>query len=299
MSFVSVSEYLRLPRAPEAWVVTDLLPSGGLLNIYGRPKTGKSFLALQMAAAIANPYVDSFLGLPVKSHGPVMYLQIDTARGTWADRIVENFLEHGIHLPEAVHLADAASAPYPFNILHNGRGFLRENCDRIRPVAVVIDTIREAHRGDENDSAAMQAAISTLVEATQPAALVILSHSRKNKPDDAADDLMAEGRGSNYLPGRADCILRVTSNSRIDYQGRTVEFTSMDVTRDDKGLYQLSHASDAAVARILKEFSPAQHSQKEMAIELQKILPSRTVEACRSLIRRGLQQQEAKTKKTT
>lgn len=285
MYFVPVSDYLALPRAPEEYVIQDLLPAGGLLNIYGRPKTGKSFLAMQLAAAMANPASTEVLGYPLYSHGPVAYLQVDTARGTWAKRIHDNFLEAGIHMPN-LHLADTGTAPYPFNILHEGRHWLKAACEELKPIAVVIDTIREIHRGDENDSAHLQAAVSALVEATAPAALIILSHSRKNKADDLSDDLMAENRGSNYLPGRADVILRVTSDTRIDYQGRSVDRTQLAVSRDSFGLFHAQDPVGPIVARVLEEMPPSRYSEKQQISVLQQHFPKMTFDQLRGQVRK-------------
>lgn len=286
MSFVSVTDYLALPRAPEEWIIQDLLPAGGLMNIYGRPKTGKSFLALQMAAAVSDPHCHELLGYPIYAHGPVAYLQVDTARGTWAKRLHENFLEAGVRCPQ-LFLADAGTAPYPFNILNEGRVWLKHACAELKPCLVVIDTIREVHRGDENDSGHLQAAVSSLVEASAPAALIILSHSRKNKGDDVSgDDLMAENRGSNYLAGRADCILRVSSDSRIDFQGRSVDRTQLAVSRDSFGRFTALDPVGPVVDKILDEMPGGRYSEKQQAEAVRAHLPSLTFDQARGQVRR-------------
>lgn len=292
MGFVSVSEYLALPRAPEEWLIQDLLPAGGLLNIYGRPKTGKSFLALQMAAAISDPHCHELLGYPIYQHGPVAYLQVDTARGTWAKRLHENFLEAGVRCPQ-LFLADAGNAPYPFNILNEGRVWLKRACETLQPCLVVIDTIREVHRGDENDSGHLQAAVSSLVEATSPAALIILSHSRKNKGDDVGDDLMAENRGSNYLAGRADCILRISSDSRMDFQGRSVDRTQLHVSRDAFGRFSALDPTGPIVDKILDEMPSTRFSEKNQAEAVRAHFPTMTFDQARGQVRRRKQRRRS------
>src|SRR3989304_4881530 len=50
--FVSVSDYLRLPRSPETWLLKDLLPTGGVALMYSPPKVGK---ALHVETPIPTP----------------------------------------------------------------------------------------------------------------------------------------------------------------------------------------------------------------------------------------------------
>jgi hypothetical protein len=123
----------------------------GLLNIFGHPKQGKSFLSLQFADAVSNPDVHSILGFPVKTHGPVLYLQLDTPRGLWTDRYEGSFRAAGVRL-SGVLSADSLMVPYPYDILAEGGDWLRAACEYHKPVVVIVDTLREIHGGDENDA---------------------------------------------------------------------------------------------------------------------------------------------------
>lgn len=84
--FVPADAYLNLPRAPHPWVIDKLLPVGGLVNLFGKPKTGKSFLALSLAKAIVNGEAD-WGGYSICQPGSVAYLQIDTPREEWSARL--------------------------------------------------------------------------------------------------------------------------------------------------------------------------------------------------------------------
>lgn len=282
MSFLRAREYLALPKEKGTWVIEDLLPVGGLLNIYGRPKSGKSYLALQFANAIANPETLAVLGFPVRTHGLVAYLQVDTPRGVWSLRVDE--LIRFSQLEDDVFFADAQLTPFPFNIMGDGYGWLESNLRNIAPypLVIVIDTLREIHAGDENDSSHMRNVVNLLVAACKPAAVITLTHSRKDYGD--ASDLMDDVRGSSYITGRMDCILKVTDTS-ITYQSRTVGQARLQVARDpETGLFILNDDFDRAAREII--LTTPGMSTMERARTLREKYPKKSLEACRSIIRR-------------
>jgi RecA-family ATPase len=200
---VSGQDYLKLPSSPATWLVEPLLPSSGAMLLYGDAKVGKSFAALQLANAIQSG--QSWLGFPTRK-GNVVYIQLDTPR--MADR----------------ETLDA----WPFDILDPEHLItLRDELQALKPDFVIIDTLRESHSADENDSTEMQEAIAALVAATKPAALCLISHARK--PSQESDySLMADNRGSNYVVGRMDAIVRFTSKS-ARVSGRSIEEHSISL----------------------------------------------------------------------
>jgi RecA-family ATPase len=114
LKFYRGPDYVKLPRAPHKFIIQDLVPTGGLVNIYGKPKSHKSFAALGMAQAVAQGLPD-WNGYPVHIHGPVAYLQVDTPREEWADRF-----DVAIALGQDtsnIWIADMLTVPYPLNII--------------------------------------------------------------------------------------------------------------------------------------------------------------------------------------
>lgn len=280
--------YLDLPRAPEQWVVENLIPVGGLFNIFGQSKGGKSFIALQLAADVASGSSD-WMGFPIHTPGPVLYVQLDTPRSLWAARVESMAHQSGLDF-DNVWSGDTELAPYPFNILGDGQKWLAQECDLIKPTLVIIDTIRELHSGDENDSAQMKNVFSALVAACRPAAICILSHSRKDNlsiPAEDREDLMNDNRGSSYIPGRMDGIMRVTSTpktSRLTYQSRTTERHTLKCRRLPGGLWAPDAVdADAALACVMADASLSTISAKASQLAS---LTGKTLEACRSLVRR-------------
>ena len=194
--------------------------------------THNSAAAIQLAASLSGEYRD-WMGFQVCYPGRVLYLQLDTPRTTWADRFVK-LKAHGLRLnDDFIKLADKDSVgPCPFDILQPMHAkHLQALVAPLKPVAVIIDTLREIHSGDEDSSTAMRNVITNLVGATYPAALIIISHDRKSHPD-VEKDIMSDHRGSSYVVGRMDAVMRLTK-SRLWYSGRSIEEGSIRIKKQD------------------------------------------------------------------
>lgn len=280
LAFYKGPDYLALPREEQPWIINPLLPVGGLVNIYGKPKSGKSYAAFGMALAIANGE-HSWNGFPVLKHGPVAYFQVDTPRSFWAGRLVDA-KKAGYNL-DNIWFADMQTVPYPYNII-DPKHFapLKEALARIKPVLVVIDTLRESFAGSENDSDTMRNVITNFVAASPHSAIEFVSHSRKEQsgPHAAAADLMDDARGTSYVPGRMDVIIRMTPPKRdrhgnliapgtFTYKGRATGQKMLEVEQDPTTnliiLAKQQHRSEwVTKARQLKAQAP-ELSQNEVA----------------------------------
>lgn len=265
MSFVCGREYLALPRAPETWIVKDILPASGLLNIYGPPKAGKTFAVLDLGIAISSTERDSYLEWPVMQHGRVGYLQIDTPRGMFHKDYLEKAIGIG-HCLNNMAFADAEMVPYPFNILGDGKQWLRAAVDGEDPpfLAIIVDTLRDAHGADENDSGVMRNVITSFIDAVRPGpasdrqapALIFLTHQKKLQ-DGQAIDLMSGGRGSNYVAGRMDAVMRI-AGGEIRAQSRTMKETVLlDYKRNKAGLWVKFDKSAEIRRYLLLDFPSA------------------------------------------
>jgi RecA-family ATPase len=242
LRFVTLNEYCDLRADPQKWIVKKLIPVGGMINLYAKPKVGKSFLMLAIIEAIieGRPTWDGF---EINKHGPVMYLQIDTPREEWKDRVVqmrERLADKGCG--DLFHIADMWNIPnFPFNILNPDNTelvWLKNEVDRIKPILVVIDTMREVHSGDENDNTVMRNVISSLIKACRgesgaPTAIALVSHQRKDgiQAQEGSDDMMDQNRGASYVSGKMDMIWRLT-RKRLTYKGRAVGLEHVDIEQD-------------------------------------------------------------------
>jgi RecA-family ATPase len=256
-TFLSTSEYLSLPRDPQRWVIKDLIPTGGLVNLYGKPKTGKSFVALGMGAAVSGG-LPEWNGFEVRKHGPVAYLQIDTPRGEWAGRCLD-IKASGLNLDGIKHCDMNMVKFYPFDIREPEHfNWFQSEMAALQPVVVFIDTIRESHDGDENDSKVMKHVITNFIVGSRPAAVVLLSHSRKDNmfSGQGGDDLMADARGSSYMAGKMDVVIKMTGNSQhatgMQYKGRSAGHGRVAVTQDEDTGLVLLDGEDAKYQELVR-----------------------------------------------
>lgn len=277
---VSGRDYLLLPRSPETWLIDGLLPVSGSMLVYGDPKIGKSYAALQLACCLATG--SEWLGFGIPSPRKVIYIQLDTPRSLWADR-VEKLANAGHPVLDFGYVDRETLKTFPFDIL-NPEHFklLAGALIEAQPDVVIIDTIREAHSADENDSTEMQTAIAHLEAAIHPAAMVLIAHARKPNME-RGYDLMNDNRGSNYLVGRMDAIVRF-SKASLRASSRVLEEASAKLNRLDDGTWQLAEDDFRSQAKTLIDRNPNQPIR-----ELARVLASMSgerEEKCRSLLRR-------------
>lgn len=266
--FKRLDEYLALPREPQPWVIKPIIPVGGLVNTYGKPKTGKSFLIMGMAQAVANGD-ETWEGYEICKSGPVAYLQVDTPREEWAKRIeTVRELSQADSIP--FYIADMWLIPkYPMDILDPNSEtlvWLKTEMAKVKPVMVIVDTLREVHSGDEDSSTVMRNVITGIVGACMPEkgedrpspAIVFISHARKDAAgwqNDGQDDMMDQARGSSYVNGRMDVIMQVTPKT-MKFKGRATGEQKRTIIKDDKGWIHIQHeddGSDKAIEALVEE----------------------------------------------
>lgn len=296
-----------MPREQPAWLVEPLLSPGALMNIYGAPKAGKSRLGLGLAIAISTgeeKWLDKYV---IHTPGPVLWLEADNSPPEWL-QVLRDVAQEG-HDISNIHFADRDWIPYPFDLLDEDAGHDEVLHDMIQahveagwppPVLIVIDTIREAHSGDENDSTAMRNVITRLQAVTYPAALLLISHSRKGgglqaingEGDDHDGRVMEENRGSNYLVGKMQTVVRVTTNRQRTHGFFTAEGRSIGQERfrmrQSSPSYLWHPDADPAheLAKTLAESNP-DWSERRIARELAQIMKLEE-EKARSIVRRTL-----------
>lgn len=81
---VDVSDLQDKMLPPMKWLIDDLLPVGGVVMLSAKPKMGKSFLAIQLALAVASG--GDFLGFQARKH-EVLYIDLETSQRSMKNRI--------------------------------------------------------------------------------------------------------------------------------------------------------------------------------------------------------------------
>jgi RecA-family ATPase len=251
--------------------------------LYGDAKVGKSYAALQMACCLVRG--QEWLGFPVPTPIPVVYVQLDTPRSLWADR-VQSLRDAG-HPVEGVHFADRETLnTHPFSI-RNPEHFKMFSIalDQIKPGAVIVDTLREATTGaDENDSTEMQEVVAQLEAAIKPSAMIFIHHARKPSNDPGAHlNLLADGRGSNYIVGRMDCICRFSHKS-MRVTSRTMEEHSIKIDRLDDGTWEVAEDPIERAAEAVLLENPGASTRQLARLLSEKVDKSES--SCRAWFRR-------------
>lgn len=244
----SFDDYLALPQADKPWIVKPFIPVGGIACIHGAAKSRKSFLSIQLARDIANG--DPWLGFPT-SPGRVLYIQLDTPRSLWQMRF-QGLVEKGFGLTDEgrsrLFLADTEHTPYPFYIMTpTVQQWLRQQVDTIQPDLVIFDVIRKMFKGTDNDSDVMDEVIETTKHACQPAASLIIAHSKKSSKDYDGGTL-DEMRGSGAQGAAYDTVFRLIKGSKskppkLTIEGRATEDQEIILSNRDDLLFDLGKES--------------------------------------------------------
>ena len=282
--FVGIDDYLSLERNAETFLLQPLIPTSGAALLYGNPKTGKSWMGLQLALALTGQLPD-FLGFHVPQPGRVLYLQLDTPREVWANRVDEMIHKYKVKYDSTLlKLADRESIDhFPFDILQPlHMKYLHDEVRRHGATTVIVDTLREVHSGDEDSSTTSRNVIANLVGATHPSALILISHDRKPNPD-RDKDIMADHRGSSYIVGRMDAIMRLTK-TRLYYAGRSIESGDIKLVRQENGMWAPQpDETDEALRRVyLDQSIPTLRAKARLLAPILKT----TEEAAMSRLRR-------------
>lgn len=231
-------EICALQIPPVAWIVSGLLPTG-LSVLAGKPKVGKSFLALHLSLAVASG--GYALGSRDYSapQGPVIALLLEDTDRRLQERLTK--LQQGQPQPDALHI----SIRWP----RGGEGIeaLDEWCKEIKPRLVIVDTLQQVRalsRGrNANAYESDYLAISGLKQMADRynMALLVLHHQRKMGCEDIYDSVS----GTLGITGAADSIYilqRAKSgvSSILSGRGRDLDDFSLAVQFDKpSGLWRL------------------------------------------------------------
>jgi len=198
---VDLATFLRCP--PPKWLIAGLLQSGGLSVLYGLPGSGKTFLAVDIACAVATGRQwneRSTVG------GAVLYVATEDPSGV-AVRLRAYCEEYSL-LEEEVDL----------RAWRNGLNLLEDKSvesliDEVKSIEhlklVVVDTFAQSMPGDENSSQNMGQAIRSLqrIRSAADCSLLVIHHAGK--------DTSRGMRGWSGLEGATDTVICLSDRSGI------------------------------------------------------------------------------------
>lgn len=241
MPAVCITEYKNLPAPDTIWVWKGILPTSGAALLFGNPKLGKSFLTLGLCEAIADPTIDSYLGQEIQQHGPVLYIQLDTPRNLWKSGYLNTV--KSARAQDNIYIIDKElpDRPNPFDIRSKEAfNWIRSEVDRIKPVLVVVDTMRRMHNADENDPTTAALVYDIIINCTQPAAVILITHKKKQQH---GDNSLGTARGSTTFTGAVDCIINMTKTA-LHFEARSDIDEELPIYQHDDGTWKLNSKAD-------------------------------------------------------
>lgn len=263
---------LQKAELPEVrMVVPDIVPEGVSLLV-SRPKLGKSWMALDLAIAVATG--GTFLQRDVPS-GPVLYLALEDSKRRLFARL--KILRGDKTWPNMLTLVPVGGWP---RMDADGIDRLRGWCTENKPLLIIIDTLARFRSLSGDRTGTLYDRDTATIDAIQKVAneyrcaILILHHDRKA---DAADPLDVIS-GSLGLPGGADTILllkreRGQHDAVLHVTGRDIEEKQLSLKWERNACrWQLLGEADefrvpdamAAILNVLKE-SPEPLTPKQIA----------------------------------
>ena len=201
---VNIEAWDDIQDEPVEWLIHGILPRKAFTALYGPPGSFKSFIALDMAEAIATGR--PWMGNEIEQQGAVLYICGEGFGGMGA-RIKACQIHHstpkGAPIYVIRHQLNLRSSAEDFNALMMAVVQLVETTG-IEFQLLIIDTLARAFGGgNENDSDAMGSFITSMgkIQEFLACALMVLHHSGK--------DLAKGLRGHSSLLGAVDTQLEI------------------------------------------------------------------------------------------
>lgn len=226
---ISASELAEMSFPPLRWAISGLLPEG-LALLAGKPKLGKSFLALQMAIAVATGEGRAF-DVPEIDAGDVLFCALEDSQRRLKDRLARQYPFGGT--PDRLHFATS----WP-RIGEGGIEELARWCDEYPETRLIIlDTWRAVKplgtgRGSAYDEDANAAApLLEFAKGRPGLAIVVVHHVRKSEADDIFDMIS----GTHGLTGIFDTLMvlaRHGEGAKLAAQGRDLDGYEKALERD-------------------------------------------------------------------
>jgi hypothetical protein len=256
---IRAAQLAAAPPSAHNWLIEDLWSAEAVGIIGGEPKTCKSFLALDLAVAVASgaPCVRHF---PACQRGPVLVFAAEDDTHVVRQRLEGIAAAAGVEFECLdVHLITAPTLRLD---RHDDRQALAATVAQLMPKLLVLDPFVRLHCVDENvagDVAPILGYLRTL-QRTHHTAVALVHHARKGA---------AHERGGQALRGTSEFHAWGDTNLLLRRMGRQL---------------QLSIEHRAAASRDWFPIKLREHPTALEVIDLQSSMPEPVRASCRERV---------------
>lgn len=223
---------LRAANLPERddtpWLIEGLWGRAACGFVSGPPKQGKTWLALDMAVAVASG-TDCMGEFPVSDPGPVVAFFAEEHPSALRGRIARLAAARGIAIDDLdLTLVNEVSLRLDVSA---DLARLRKLVRRIRPKLLVLDPLVRLHRRAESDAGGMSQITGDLRELQREfdVSVMVVHHARKGRKKDkggqelrGSGDLHAWADSSIYLDGKSPAGILVEHRAASPLAGRAL-----------------------------------------------------------------------------
>jgi hypothetical protein len=251
---------LAAPSAAPSWLVEGLWSAQAVGIIGGEPKCCKSFLALDLAVAVASgsPCLRCF---PAAQRGPVLLFAAEDAA-----LVVRQRLE-GIAAVAGVESLDVHLITVPTLRLdrHEDQQALTATVAQLQPKLLVLDPFVRLHGIDENAAAEVAPLLAYLrhLQRDLHTAVALVHHARKGA---------AHERGGQALRGSSEFHAWGDSNLYMRRIGGQLQLSVEHRAAAGRGWLPLALSEDPPVLRILDQQPAPARTRPSCRERIEKIL---------------------------
>jgi hypothetical protein len=197
---------LAASRPGPKWLIDGLWAADGVGVIGGAPKCCKTWLALDLAVAVASG-TDALGRFPVVTPGPVLAYAAEDAPADLHERLLALSGARGLTLSHLDLFLLTTPALRLDTALDRTR--LAATLERLRPRLLLLDPLVRLHRSDENSAADMAALLGELRDLQRRYALAImLVHHLRKQAGATAGGQGLRGSGDLHAWGDSNLYLR-------------------------------------------------------------------------------------------
>ena len=299
---------LETPACQQSWLIERLWTHQAVGIIGGSPKSGKTWLALEMAVSVASgsPCFGTF---PVFSPGPVLLYAAEDSAATLRSRVETLARLHKVNFDRLdVHIITVDSLRLDRRD-HQDR--LESTLHAYKPALLLLDPLVRVHAIDENVAGQVAALLGYLrsLQRKTGAAIAVVHHVRKNSSPTGAAGNSLRGSGDLYAWLDSFLYLRMHQGQRtLSAEHRSAPafgpITLELVQSDPIGPHlkiaatnetQPSPPQDALKSRIMDLLSTAPEPLTVDTVRSRlQVRNQRVVEALRGLVDQGVVQRRAR-----